>query len=500
MGLATKAARNSFYALLGFLYPTILTIVVTPIFIHYLGATEYGIYALSGVVFSFISLLDFGVAPTLLKFVSEYSARGQLAELNETVAASLVFYAAIGLLGLIISSTIAIFFVDGLFHLSGDLASTAQFVLLVSGVSFFISMLLSGLSSIPAGLQRFDLLTILSIAIQTPTAAVNILLLHLGYGLRGVTVVGAIAPAVGLMCFVVLDRKLLPGFRPVPRWNPKLLRQVFSFSAWAFVANLSGTILFQLDKIFVGALGSVRSVTFYAVPGSVAQRLHTASASLSVVVLPMASDLMARGQTERVRELYRRGAGFVALFVCSVGIPLFVFAHEILHYWLGSTFAANSTGVLRILVLTYAILALTAVPYYVVMAAGKPRIAAIYGLGAAALNVILIIALIPPFGIVGAAAAYLASTIAVVPFIWYTERRLLGIKRSAWLSVGAQLAMPALAQAAACVALTTVVSNIWTLLLALCVSTPILSLTFYSFGFGDPEDRALIARLVLRRG
>jgi O-antigen/teichoic acid export membrane protein len=500
MDLAAKAARNSVYALVGFLYPTILTIVVTPIFIHYLGATRYGIYALSGVLFSFISLLDFGVAPTLLKFVSEHAARGELANLNQTVAASLVFYAAIGVVGLLVASTIAVFFVGGLFHLSGDLASTAEFVLLVSGVSFLLSMLLSGLSSVPAGLQRFDLLTMLGIALQTPAAVANILVLHLGFGLRGVTIVGAVAPAVGLVVFTILNRKLLPGFRPIPRWNPQLLKKVFSFSAWAFVANLSGTILFQLDKIFIGTLSNVRAVTFYTVPGSVAQRLHTASASLSVVVLPLASDLLARGETERVKELYRRGARFVALFVCSVGIPLFVFAREILHYWLGSDFAVNSTAVLRLLVLTYAILALTAIPYYVVMAAGRPRLAAIYGLAAAALNIILIVALIPPYGIVGAAVAYLVSTVAAVPFIWYTERRVLELEHSDWLSVVTQLVVPALAQTVACVVLAAFVTNLVTLLIALCIATPMLGVIFYSFGFGDPEDRALLARLVLRRG
>jgi O-antigen/teichoic acid export membrane protein len=500
MELATKAARNSTFAFIGFLYPTVLTIVITPIFVHYLGVTQYGIYALSGVLFSFISILDFGVGPTLLKFVSEHAARGQLRDLNATVAASLVFYALIGVVGLITAATIAAFFVGDLFHLSGDLRSTAEFVLLVSGVSFLLSMLLSGLSSVPAGLQRFDLLTIVGFAIQTPVAVANILVLHLGFGLRGVTIVGAAAPAVGLVVFVILNRRLIPGFRPIPQWNPQLLKRVFSFSAWAFIANLSGTILFQLDKIFIGTLSNVRAVTFYTVPGSVAQRLHSASSSLSVVVLPLASDLLARGETERVKELYRRGTRFVALFVCSIGIPLFVFAHDILHYWLGSDFAAESTGVLRLLVVTYAILALTAVPYYVVMAAGKPRVAAIYGLAAAALNITLIVALIPPFGIVGAAVAYLVSTVAVLPFIWYTERRVLGIERSDWLSVGTQLAVPALAQAGACVVLTAFVTSLWTLAIALCIATPTLSVIFYSFRFGDPEDRALLARLVLRRG
>jgi O-antigen/teichoic acid export membrane protein len=167
---------------------------------------------------------------------------------------------------------------------------------------------------------------------------------------------------------------------------------------------------------------------------------------------------------------------------------------------LGSTFAVHSTDVMRLLVLTYAVLALTTVPYYVVMASGRPRLAAIYGVAAAALNVVLIIALIPPFGIVGAAVAYLASTVAALPFIWYTERRVLGIEHSDWWNVAAALAVPALAQAAVCFALTAFVTSLWTLLVALCIATPILSVVFYSFRFGDPEDRALLARLVLRRG
>lgn len=500
MELATKAARNSIFSLIGFLYPTLLTIVLTPIFLHYLGPTEYGIYALSGVLISFISLLDFGVAPTLLKFVSEHAARGELADLNTTVAACLVFYAVIGLVGLIISSTVAIFFVGELFHLSGDLRSTAEFVLLVSGLTFLLSMLLSGLSSIPAGLQRFDLLTIVGLALQTPAAVASILVLYFGFGLKGVTVVSAVGPAVGLFIFAIMNRKLLPGFRPVPEWNPEVLARVFSFSAYAFVANFSGAILFQLDKIFIGALSNVRSVTFYTVPGSLAQRLHSASSSLSVVVLPLSSDLLARGEVERVKELYRRATRFVALFICSVGIPLFVFARDILHYWLSSTFATNSTDVLRLLVVTYSILALTAVPYYVVMASGKPRLAAIYGTSAAALNVILIVVLIPPFGIVGAAVAYLLSTIVAAPFIWYTERRVLGIERSDWTRVVANLSVPALVQTGACILLTTVITSLVTLFLALCLAIPLLSVIFYSFGFADAEDRALVARLVLRKG
>src|SRR5437879_5734745 len=111
MELATKAARNSIFSLIGFLYPTLLAIVITPIFVHYLGPTRYGIYALSGVLFGFISLLDFGVRPTLLKFVSEHAARGELEDLNATVAATLVFYGLIGIVGLAIAATIAIFFV-----------------------------------------------------------------------------------------------------------------------------------------------------------------------------------------------------------------------------------------------------------------------------------------------------------------------------------------------------------------------------------------------------
>lgn len=500
MELATRAARNSIFSLISFLYPTVLTIVVTPIFIHYLGPTRYGIYALSQVVFSFISLLDFGVAPTLLKFVSEHAARGEIKELNATVAATLVFYAAIGILGVLIASVIAVFFVGDLFRLSGELRSTTQFVLVVAGFSFLFSMLVSGLSSIPAGLQRFDLVTVLGIALQTPAVLANVLVLYLGFGLRGLAIVGFIATAVGIPVFALVDRKLIPGFRPIPRWEPQLLREVFSFSAYAFIANFTGAILFQLDKIFIGALSGVKSVTYYTIPGSLAQRIHSASASLSVVVLPLASDLFARGEDERVQQLYRRAIRFVTLFVVTVGVPLFVFARDILHYWLNSGFAENSTDVLRLLLITYSLLALTTVAYYVVMGAGKPWLAAVYGTVAAVLNVILIVILIPPYGIVGAAVAYLVSSLAALPFVWYTERKVLGIVKGGWLRNVATLALPAAIQAGACVALLPVITNFVSLVAALLITLPVPGVLFYALGFADADDRALLARLIPRRG
>src|SRR5207248_1409460 len=114
--LSAKTARNSILSFANFVIPTVLTVVVTPVLVHYLGADLYGIWVLSGVVLSFVALLDLGVQPAILKFVSEYAARGAQAEINALIGVALLFYVVIGCVATVISTTIALFFLSDLFN------------------------------------------------------------------------------------------------------------------------------------------------------------------------------------------------------------------------------------------------------------------------------------------------------------------------------------------------------------------------------------------------
>jgi O-antigen/teichoic acid export membrane protein len=274
------------------------------------------------------------------------------------------------------------------------------------------------------------------------------------------------------------------------------MKRMLSFSGYSFVSNLAGSMLFQLDKVVLGALTNVSVVTYYVVPANLAQRLHGAVARGTGIVLPVSTDLHARGETAALQRFYVRATRMVALVIVSFAVPVFVFAREILLEWVGSDFATTSFGTLRLLILTYAALSLTALPYYLTLGFGRPQVSAAFNVVTAAINVVLMVILIPPHGLIGAAVAYLASTVTVPPLIVFVERKLLQLDASPWPSLLARLSLVVAGQAVACLLLRPLADGLPQLLVVLMLGVAIAPLLAVATGYLTPQDRATFRRLV----
>lgn len=495
--LAARAARNSLYSLLGFVYPIALNIVITPLLIHRLGVEGFGIFSLATVFVGLIALLDVGVAPSLMKTVAVHAARGEEVEVNNAFGLSLIFYAAIGLIGAAVAVVVARFLITDIFNISATSRPVATFAFAVAGAGFLLTMLLSPLGAIPPALQRYDVATKVNVVITTVGAGGTAAVLLAGLGLRAVMVLTSIAiPLLALGAYAVIDRRIYRNLRFRLYWERDLAVQLGSFAGFAFISNTAGLVLFQFDKVLLGSLASVSAVTYYVVPGNLAQRVHSASANLASVVFPAASDLFAREDMAAVRRLYVRATRFVVLFIVSTSIPALVFADKLLRYWIGPGFADHGTTVLRILLVTYSIMALNVVPYYVTLGAGRPRIAALFNIVTALINVVLVIVLIPRFGATGAAVAYLISVVPFVGFIWYAEARLLAVSEAFWLRLVTRLLIPIAAQIGVCLALRPLIHGLLSVLCAILIVLPIPALVGLLVGLFDDDDRVLLRRLV----
>lgn len=493
---APRAARNSLFALLAFVYPTVLTVVLTPFIVHSLGTERYGLFSLATIFVSVLGLLDLGMSPAIVKFVSDAAARRDSDRaVGEIVGVSLLFYAAIGVMGSAGAALAAWLFLDDLFNVSPHLRSTATFAFAIAGLGFLFTMLMTAFSALPLALQRFDIQALVRFTLSSCTALLTVLVLTLGLGLRGLVIALVVEPVLGLILFFRVGKRLFPALRPVPRWDPDLMRRLSAFSGYAFLANIAGVVLFQFDRVLLGAISGVVAVTFYVIPGTLAQRLHAAASALTAVVLPASSDLMARDDYARVRALYIRATRIALLFLLSFGIPAICFARPILRYWLGADFAREGTTVLQLLVGTYLLAGLTTVPYYIVLGAGRPRIAALFSALTAGTNLVLISFLIPLYGIVGAAAGYLGSMVAAPPFIWYVERRVLTLPGSFWPHLGVRLTIPVAIQVGVCLLLLPLATSLGLTILLLAGTIPLLAGVWFGLGFSDRGDRQLLLQL-----
>jgi O-antigen/teichoic acid export membrane protein len=407
----------------------------------------------------------------------------------------LVFFSAVGLVGAAVALVCGQV-VPGILSLSPELHDTAAFVISVAGVGFFFTSLLFPVTAIPGALQRYDAALKANLLATTASAAASVAVLWLGWGLRALIVVAALQPALMLALVVRINRRLLPAIPLRPAYERGLLRRMISFSGYSFVSNAAGTLLFQIDKFVLGALASVSVVTYYVIPGNLAQRLHVAAARLTGIALPVSTDLHARGEKDALRQFYVRGTRATALVIVSFSVPAFVFAREILLEWVGPDFATTSFGTLRVLILTYAALSLTALPYYLTLGFGRPQISALFNVVAAAINIVLIVILIPRYGLIGAAVAYLVSTVTVPALILYVEHRLLELESSPWPSLLARLSLVAAGQAVCCLLLRSLSTGLPELLGLLLLGVAIGPALALATGYLTPEDRATLLRLM----
>src|SRR6266567_6903825 len=72
--------------------------LLAPFMLRYLGTTDYGIWALSGSLVAYGSVLDFGVSGAVIKYVAEYRAKRDAAQLRSVVATAFFLYVALSLL------------------------------------------------------------------------------------------------------------------------------------------------------------------------------------------------------------------------------------------------------------------------------------------------------------------------------------------------------------------------------------------------------------------
>ena len=75
-------------------------LVVTPIVIHSIGTPAFGVWSFIGAVTIYLSVLDFGVGPSIVRFAAEARGRQSVDDLNEVASTGLAMYAAIGLVTL----------------------------------------------------------------------------------------------------------------------------------------------------------------------------------------------------------------------------------------------------------------------------------------------------------------------------------------------------------------------------------------------------------------
>lgn len=425
--LAYQSLKNASYGALSFFVPVILSIVITPIFVRKLGVTDYGVYILTNTIIGILSLLDLGLISALVKYLSQYHAQQDAAALKRIAFSANSLYIVVGALGFLIFFALGKFFL-GIFHITNQSQSHILIVFLLAGAYFFVNSANSVYTTIPQALQRFDISAKINLTQTIVLSLLNLVLVLLGLKLKAIMASNLLIMILVTLAYFVVGKKLLPELPFALAWDKSEIKKMYGYGIFAAVGNLGSSALNQLDRLIIPVFLGPVQLSYYSLPGNVAQKIPTVVSSFAGVwLLPLASSLQGSGEMDRLGQIHRKVMRNITIMSAAMAASIILFGQKILLYWLGPDFAANGRVVLPLVTVTYFILITFGPIYQFLLGINRERLAAAWSLSLAALNIALLLPLVRLYGINGAAWAFLLSVLPVYGMLYWTEKRIFGL-------------------------------------------------------------------------
>ncbi len=217
---------------------------------------------------------------------------------------------------------------------------------------------------------------------------------------------------VGIAPLVWMGFRLWRVFRPSLQAFWQSARQLFSYGIRSYGIDLCGTMALYVDQALVVRLLAPDLMGTYVVALSLSRMLNLFQASVVMVLFPRAVSRLpveVAAMTSRAMRLSTIMCAFGATGIALLGPA----ALSLLY---GREFR-GAGAVLRILVLEVVLGGAAQVLSQAFMALGRPGVITALQVTGLALTVPLMLVLVPRFGIVGAGAALLGSTVARLAFV-----------------------------------------------------------------------------------
>jgi len=418
---------------------------LTPFLLRQLGPSAYGLWVLVGSVVGYGSLLDFGIAPAVTKYVAEYHARGQIEAARSLVATALCLYTGLGVLAVGLSLILALVFAR-LFMIPPEQQATAAWLVILSGLGLGVALPCATTSAVLSGLQRFDLNNLIGMAGMALFTAATVTVLLLGGGLVGMMAVNIPITLLMQIPAIWLIHRTAPelgfGWRGASR---SLARTVISFSSALFVVNIAGQLQTKTDEIVIGASLPVASVTPYALARRLSEMPQLLTDQFLKVLMPLASQLHAVEENGRLRALYLTSTRLTLALDVPLVCGLIILSGPFLSVWVGPQYASAAY---LVTILALASLADTSMwpASSILQGMARHRPLAVFAIISALANLALSIWLVHPLGVAGVALGTLIPTsieciIVITPY----AMRQNGVSARVFLS---EVLWPSLAPAA----------------------------------------------------
>ena len=318
-------------------------ILYTPIVLHSLGQSQYGVYSLCVSFMGYLTILNSGVNAAYIRlYVQEKTIREENVEkLNGLFCKVFIVLSAIGLIGgLLIARFSPVIFGSKITPDEYKLVRHS-FVLLAFTISIEIFTCL--FKSFITANEEFIFGKALDIigAVLAPLLTVPFLL-H-GADCTAIIFVRLCVAVFLLLLNVFFCRNRLGIHFVFERTEKNLLRSISQFIGFIALQSVMDQLNWQVDKLILAQTHGTSEISVYSVGSSFNTYFILIGAAVSSVFIAEINRLVATGDNRQLNTLFRTTSKISTLIIGLVIIAFFVFGKSFILRWAGPDYDRSFT-------------------------------------------------------------------------------------------------------------------------------------------------------------
>jgi O-antigen/teichoic acid export membrane protein len=411
---------NTIANYIGQIYMMLIGIVVTPLYLKYLGSEAYGLVGFFALMQAWMNLLDMGLSPTLGR-----QAAYAIGQTNgfETFKRLVKSFEVIFLL-LALSIICAIYFLSDWIALSWIKSDNIEINTLVYcvvlmgvmiGLRLFSGLYRSGIN----GLEDQVWLNVANIILTSlKFLGALYLLTFISQDIRHFFEYQLVIGLIELAVFAIRFYISLPPTKiriPLVAFDWPVVKGVAPFALGiAYTAGI-WVLITQTDKLILSGVLTLAEFGYFSLVALVASGITMLSGPISQAIMPRLTVLLSQDNKNELLNLYSNASELVTVISLSVALVVGLYAEPLIYSWTGDMKAAEwGADVLIWFALGNGVLAIGAFQYYLQSAFGQLRLHVIGSTISAIIQVPLIFYAATNYGAQGAGIMWFSFRV-----IWF---------------------------------------------------------------------------------
>ncbi|BDS21606.1 putative O-antigen transporter [Enterobacter roggenkampii] len=390
--------KNSIWNLVGYVIPSLVAIPALGYMAHKLGPELFGIYTIAIAVVGYAGIFDMGLTRAITREIAIY--RNNSAERKKIIASATVFLLALSTLG----GCLVLIFSASIVHFLNITAAdfvdiNNSFKLLALTIPIFLLNQLW--IAILEGDEKFKAVNIQKSFSSTFIAGMPALFVIFDGTLLSAIAGLLISRIISLLIAFLLVRNEI--VQSGMRLDLVTFKRLIFFGGWITVSNIISPAMVYFDRFIISNMLGARHVAYYSGPSEAIARLGILPAAVGRAIFPKLSCAGHKDELKRNMTVSWLLMFAVCAPVVIIGI---VFAENILHLWLGTSYAAHSKNILIILLVGFLFNALAQVPFTAIQSAGKAKITALLHCVEIIPYFVMLYFFVQHYGLIGVAFAW----------------------------------------------------------------------------------------------